>query len=971
AAAPKLPAETTFKFRTPDLALTGARAYWAGAAGATGAIAGAAEARVQVRLSYPVRPADLATRLTVRAAGTTVAARVLTTTISDEITVSLPKLNWTGSFESPIPITVTLAAGLPVPGGTTESAKILSISTEIPPANELAISEMTGAFAQGQGRLSVFTTQPVITDDIPALVSLTPAVPFSVRALDNGFQLVGDFVAGKTYEVRVSGQLRGAFNTTLKQDVTQVVSFGAPPPRIAFADNTRLYLGAAGARNLALELAGVKRVQLTVTKVYEANLQAFLKSGESYGYDYDNARPNDDGDYEDRSFRYYDTDAVGDELLSRTVDVAAMPRQGSARLLHLSLQDLETDRALKGIYVVRVRDTDRRWLQASQVMVVTDIGLVARQSRAGLLLMASSVATAEPLAGVEISCFSTNNQVVARGTTGADGAVTITADQIGTALGGFNQTQDFAAQTHQRPDPSTGYYDSGYNSNHNDATPDGRTTGRFELGLLTAKKGADFSMLDLRRSVVDVARYDVGGLTANAARYLAFCYGDRDLYRPGDTIRAQTLVRHSDDWKPVTGVPLQIRLVLPTGRAYQTQRLTLDAQGASGSRFIIPPTVMTGRWTLEVLTANDVLLASRKLSVEEFLPDRLRLQVEAARKSVAPGEQQTINLTATTLFGPPAAHRRYELEMSIRKAHFAPKGYDEFSFDLKGTAAEDAIGRLGRQVKTGETDDQGRAQIEPYTVAAELRGLGLLTGTAFATVFDETGRPVNRLAEFEIRTQPGLVGLGKFDAWRGLNQPLAVPIVVLSAEGRPLNGQTVAVEVVRRVWETVVERQYGRFAYNSQARDQVVLRQTIATGADGRATLDYTALASGEYEIRAGLAGYDGRVTAPFYAYGSANTTANAFAVNTEGRVDISADKPRYRVGEKAKILLKAPFKGKLLITVERDNVLQRYVVATTSRAASVEIPLTANCRPNVFVTVTAIRPHGPNGADAGPLTVA
>ncbi|MBC7446473.1 MAG: hypothetical protein H7330_00260, partial [Hymenobacteraceae bacterium] len=625
-----------------------------------------------------------------------------------EVTIALPKLNWTGSFENPVPLVVAVAHGLAVPGGA-ETPKLLTISTEIPPANELTISEMTGAFAQGQGRLSIFTTQPVLTDDVPALVSLTPAVPFSVKALDNGFQLVGDFAAGKAYDVQVSGQLRGAFNTTLGQDVKQVVLFGTPPPRVAFADNTRLYLGAAGARNLALELAGVKRVQLTVTKVYESNLQAFLKSGESYGYDYDASAGGGEGEYEDRSYRYYDTDAVGDELLSRTVDVAAMPRQGTARLLHLSLQDLEADRALRGIYVIRVRDLDRRWLQASQVVVVTDIGLVARQSRAGLLVVASSVKTAEPLAGVEIACFSTNNQVVARGTTGADGAVTIAADEIGKRLGGFNQTQNFAAENHTRPNAEDSYYDGGSEGASSKPTADGRTTARFELGLLTAKKDADFSALDLRRSVVDVARYDVGGLTSNAARYMAFCYGDRDLYRPGDTIRAQTIVRHPDDWQPVTGVPLQIRLVLPSGRAYQTQRLTLDAQGGGGSRFIIPPTVMTGRWTLEVLTANDVLLAARKLSVEEFLPDRLRLKVAVGRPSVLPGEAQTVSLTATTLFGPPAANRHYEVEMSLRQKAFQPKGFDEFPFATNATPAADALARLERVLQTGETDATGRA----------------------------------------------------------------------------------------------------------------------------------------------------------------------------------------------------------------------------------------------------------------------
>jgi alpha-2-macroglobulin len=977
AAARKLPSDATFAFHTPFLALTGARGYWAGKPG----VAGAAEARLQLRFNYPVRPADVVAKLRVLANNKAVEAKLVAAAagLTDEVTVALPSLGIYESESNPVPVSIRVAAGLPVPGavGQTDTEQALEIGTEVPPRDALNVTEMTASFAQGQGRLNVFLTQPVVTDDVPALLTLSPAVPFTVRPLDNGFQLVGDFAAGKSYDVTLSGNLRGTFGTTLGQEVRQTVSFGTEPPRVAFADETRLYLGAAGARNLALNLAGVRRVRVTVTKVYETNIQRFLSAEEDYGWD-DEATSNYSGEggeqeYEDHSYRYYDTDAVGDVLLSRTVDVKAMPRQGNARLLHLSLQELEFGSAMKGMYVIRVRDTERRWLQASQLVVVSDIGLVARQSRGGLLVIASSVKTAEPLAGVEIAAYSKNNQVVARGKTAADGTVLIQADQIGAGIGGFNQDQSFSATGSSESEEN--YYNS---SNRADeaanAAPDNQpTTGRFELGLLTARKDKDFSVLDLQKSLVDVARFDVGGYTSNVARYMAFCYGDRDLYRPGDTIRAHTLVRTPDDWQPVTGVPLNIRLVLPTGRSYQTQRLTLDKQGAAPASFIIPPTVMTGRWTIEVLTANDVLLASRKLSVEEFLPDRMRVKVEPVRTSLMPGEVQTINVTATTLFGPPAAHRHYEVEFSLRSKTFQPKGYDDFNFTLN-SSPNGTLESVERVVKEGETDDQGRSEALTYTVPAHLQGMGLLTGTAFAAVFDETGRPVNRLTEFEVRTQPGMVGIGRFEAWRGTNQPLAVPLVILDSKGQPLSSQPLTVRVVRRVWETIVERQYGRFSYNSQPRDQVVLQQQLMSNASGRATLDYNALASGEYEIQAwptGTAGNGGRVSASFYAYGSANTTANAFAVNNEGRVDISADKERYQVGDKAKILLKAPFKGRLLVTVERDRVLQRYSVTTTSRSASIEIPLTADCRPNVFVTVTAIRPHGAGGADASPLTVA
>ncbi len=962
--------DADYTFHTPLLQVEGARAYWA----TSPTVAGAAEARLVLRFNYPVRPQDVQQALTLTTAtGKTVAFTVGGAAPSEEITLAVAQLPGAEVEASPVPLVAKLRAGLKSAAGGEATKAATQTATEVPARTTLLISEMTGAYADGMGLLNVFTTQPVITDDVPALVTLDPAVAFTVKALDNGFQLRGDFKAGAAYTVRISGRLRGVFSTTLGQDYTQTVSFGTAPAQVAFADGGRLYLGAAGARNLALTLAGVQRVSISVTKVYESNAQTFFKSGTRYGYDDDASSASgwgSEGGYEDHSFQYYDTRAVGDVLLARTVDVKSLPRDGKHRLLHLSLQDLEFDKPLKGLYVVRVQDTERRWLQASQVVVVSDIGLIARQSRAGLLVFAASVQTAEPLPGVAVTAYSTTNQAVATATTGADGTVLIPATKIGAGLGGFNTNAGFGNDGTPRRYEGESYSDDGDDPTQRGALAETPTTGRFELGLVTARLADDFSLLDLERSRVDVARFDVGGLQANAARYLAFCYGDRDLYRPGDTIRANTLVRDPDTWAPIKGVPLLARLVLPSGRAYQTQRLTLGPDGAAPATFVIPPSVMTGRWSLEVLTANQVLLTSRKLSVEEFLPDRLRLKVDVTKPTLRPGETQTARLTATTLFGPPAADRRYELETSLRRETFAPKGFDDYDFSLAFLQQQtDAFAAFGQQVLNGQTDAAGQVT-QTFTVPATLADLGLLMGTAFATVFDEAGRPVNRLATFRVPTQAAFFGVKRFDSWVGTNAPLTVPVVALDVDGHPAPRTPVEMLVVRRVWETVVERQYGRFAYNSQPREQVVYRQAGTTDGAGRTTLSYTPLNSGDYEVRVRRPGAPTWVSAPFYAYGGATATANAFAVNPEGRVEISTDKPRYRVGEKAKLLLKAPFAGRLLVTVERDQVLQHFSLTAASRSASVEIPLTETSRPNVFVTVTAIRAQRP-GADNLPLTVA
>ena len=58
-----------------------------------------------------------------------------------------------------------------------------------------------------------------------------------------------------------------------------------------------MYLSSRGYRNLALNLVSVPAVQVTVVKVYENNLEALLRRGNSYGYEYDEEGDGGSFDY--------------------------------------------------------------------------------------------------------------------------------------------------------------------------------------------------------------------------------------------------------------------------------------------------------------------------------------------------------------------------------------------------------------------------------------------------------------------------------------------------------------------------------------------------------------------------------------------------------------------------------------------------------------------------------------------------
>ncbi|WP_165370433.1 alpha-2-macroglobulin family protein [Hymenobacter persicinus] len=920
----KEPSLSKTRFHTPGLQMHEPQLFWS----QSRRVAGTAEMRANLLFNYAVKPADLQPLLKVTQDGKAVAFEVVTAEADSVVGVALTQDVRAGS-----PVTLEIGPGLHPAGSDQTTKQPLTAQVAVPDQQTLLVREVVASIVEGDPVITVLTNQPVSATDVPALLTVEPAVDYAVEALESGFVLKGGFDVDKTYQLSLRSGLRGALGGQLAEPFTQTASFVDERPSLSFANGDKaMYLDALGTRNLGVRIAEVEKVQVTIAKVYANNIQQLLRGGQQYGYDYeeDGEEGGDGGEYENKSYHYYDVENLGNVLTERTYTVAGLPKENGLRLLNLSFKDLEFTGPMKGLYIVKVQDTERQWLQVSKLVSVSDIGLIVKQGKAGrTLVFANSIRTAQPLSGVSVRFVSSNNQVIRTGTTNGAGVAV------------FDSTA---------------------------------ATSRFRLTMVTAQRESDFTFLNLPTSRVETSRFEVGGLQSNAARYQAFLYGDRDLYRPGDTIQTNTVIR-TEGWQaPPSNLPVKIRLLLPTGKEYASLRKKLSADGSFESRFILPASVMTGLYTLEVLTGNDVLLTSRKLSVEEFIPDRLKVTVTAAPAVVGPGQAVNANITALNLFGPPAADRKFEVEFSLKEKRFNPKNYPGYSFGIssgetkrrnyndeeENTSISD---RFEKTTREGTTDATGKGTAT-YEVP-NYEDLGTLEGAAFATVFDESGRPVNRLATFEVQTQRVMFGVQDVPELVSTRQPLALRFVALTPKGQPTSAPA-QIKVVRLLWETVIARQGGRYQYTSQKREQAILTQTRTVGTE--TTLNFTPASSGEYEVRVARPGAETYVASRFYAYGYGDTQSNAFEVNNEGEVTIEADKAKYQPGDVAKLLLKTPFAGRVLVTVERDKVLDHFYVTTDEKSARVSIPIRGNHVPNIYVTATAIREITDNRL---PLTVA
>jgi uncharacterized protein YfaS (alpha-2-macroglobulin family) len=913
----------TVAFHTPYLRLNGAEAYWSKGAGG-------AQAKLKLNFNYPVPGGEAGTNLSVQDGDTRVGFQVGQGGTTSSVPVALQDVTEARTLD------LTVKEGLSVVGTKYKSTTPLQLKTTLPDPRTLEIVRVENGFENNRGYIRVITTQELSPENLadaytvessrpvapepevqydslgnplpskPVAEPARPKLATKAELLENGFVIRGDFNETDTYSLTLNSKLRGALGPTLTEAYTKDLYFGQMPANLEFVHKKAVYLTSKGHRNVAVNIVNIPKVQVRISKIYENNILAFLQNNryENYRYDEDGATPNG-YEYSEDGGNYSDV------IVQKTLETENLPKTGGVSLLNLSLPDASN--SFRGIYLVSLNSNDEYYHHAAKLVSISDIGLISKNAGDEFLVFAHSIRNSEPLSGVQINLVSSNNQTIQTVKTNASGVAVF-----------------------------------------KDITQSG-----FTPALVTARTDDDFNYLHLGDTRVETSRFEVDGKRDNASGFDAFVYGDRNIYRPGETVHFNAIIR-KQTWDSPGEIPLKVRFLMPNGREYRTLRLTTNAQGAASADIPLETAAVTGSYQLEVLNANDALLASQPISVEEFMPDRIRVDVRSAKARYSSGETAAVSAVATNLFGPPAADRNYEMELQVNRQLFRPKGFDSFVFDIQDNT------KFKSDVRQGKTDATGNAN-ESFVLPATWKDMGLLDAKCFVSVFDETGRPVNRLQQFTIQTQPVLYGIGMPDTYVGTNAPVSIPLVALNADGTLLTA-TGQLDIVKHDYQTVIEKNPdGSMKYSSKKQSKIVFSRAV-TFAKGRASVSYAPPVSGEYEVRLRRAGAASWTSQSFYAYGYGQTSSTSFEVNNEGQVEMTFDKPKYKVGEKAKVLFKTPFAGKLLITIERNKVLEYKVLETDSKSAEYSFGIGEEHLPNVYVSATLFREM--DDADL-PLTVA
>ncbi len=857
--------------------------------------------KANLEFSYAVNPQDLPARLTVTVDGATQqGVRVMTTERNRIIPVELGTVT---QMDKDRKISVALAADLLSPETNTKITQDKPFEFTLPALGELKIYGHEAGFDGVDGYIMVRTSQEVDPSTVKSFIRLDPNVDFSVSATGSSFTLRGKFQPGTTMKMTIAEGLESYLGGKTQSPYEADVFIGSVPPSFRFGSASGVYMLLGGEKKLEIVTVNLPKLLVKVSQVFQNNLVYFVQNGRYYDYDYSDDE-SDDSPASRRKYRYY-VGNYGRLLSLDTMMIAGPDNQQVSSYLNL---DKYMHTGYKGFYLIEISNPAESWRSTSKLVSVSDLAIISKRSPDNAMVFVTSLETAKPVSGALVSMVSTNNQVVVSGKTDGDGVARFTELQ--------SKSKDFPLQ------------------------------------LVTAELDNDFNFLTFDDYRVETSRFDVGGKHDNNTVYDALMYGDRNLYRPGETVVVSGIIRNLTESLPAS-MPVRLRIISPRGSTIGDQQLTLNADGSFETTFPTRPASLTGEYQFELYAGNGTYLASYKASVEEFMPDRLRVNLTPSRERAKAGESLQYQLSAHNFFGPPAAGKSWQFEGSFDPIPYVSKAYPAFRF------SNDAVKPTAMQPVTeeGKTDQNGGAAFT-IDVPEDLQTQGMVRLRARVAVFDESGRPVYQGAQTILDPRTFYLGVhntGPYYISPGV--PQKIQIVAVDPADKPINGFRARISVIRYEWHSVL-RQYGSdkaLRYVSERRE-IPERNDVVTVSDGPAEFSYAVQRSGEYVVRVSKDGDAGFNEFRFYSYSWGSTDVTSFQVDPEARVDIVLDKAVYAPGDKAHVLFQTPFPGTMLVTVERNGVLNYHYLDVVNNAATLDLPVEEKYLPNVYISAVLFR---------------
>jgi uncharacterized protein YfaS (alpha-2-macroglobulin family) len=291
-----------------------------------------------------------------------------------------------------------------------------------------------------------------------------------------------------------------------------------------------------------------------------------------------------------------------------------------------------------------------------------------------------------------------------------------------------------------------------------------------------------------------------------------------------------------------------------------------------------------------------------------------------------------------------------------RPYYYVPKGLEGFLFASSTQFAREGQSRAPEVVTRNATLDDAGADEMSINPALDLDGSARIYRFE-VTVTGADNQPVSSAQE--VRALPPFVLGMKLPRYSEKPFTLSPEILAVGINDKPVKGQEVTVRLYKRIWHSHLRETHfatGEARYVTEQED-VKLAEKAVTTEEKPVTPAFELKESGVYVVELVARDKLGRVqtlSADLYVGGQ---TPVAWQKSRQGVFSLTPDKPKYRPGETARLILQSPFQqGRALVVVEEPEGNTYTWLEVSGGKAVHELAIRPQHVPNVPVHVALMR---------------
>jgi len=758
-------------------------------------------------------------------------------------------------------------------------------------------------------------------------ISLDPESNFKYSVLENQVRIYPDERKPGDYTLTIRKQVLSLYGKAMKEDYQCKIAIGDVKPSIKWLSKGEV-LPSSNRSTILFQSTNYQKAEIRVKRIYSNNILQYMQ--------YDTW----DANYQIRNV----AKAIADTTIvlgSREDIMAKGPANYGVELSKI----FKSERGC--IYRLEIRGIDPIATETAEGeggddesesnyndyyfgdystfgdrscdVLASDLGIIAKGNGSfAYTVFITNIVTGNPISGAHVRLFNYVQQQIGIGVTNADGKVEIKCPE--------------------------------------------------EAFAIIANQGEDRNYLKITNEAsLSTSNFDVGGI-ASGKSGKAFIFGDRGVWRPGDTIHVTAVCQFGKNGVP-DGYPVTAELLNPDGQAVQTY----SRKGIKGGMYHFPFTTSandrTGRWKVRLTVADETF--EKPLQIETVKPNRLKIDLRFNDGGISDASGVKWQLRSEWLTGLPANGLKTSATGILSSADTGFKGYDGFVFeDIDKSISRSEINLFESNLGTdGALNISGPLDLSSYKIS------GMLNLFATVRVFERSGDFSE--SSFSTKISPFKVYVGLKlnqersewgDDFINKTKTQTINIVALDKNGAKAHLANARLEVCRVDWSwwwNASDRDLASYMQDKSITP-VVNESVSLTSGKQDFSVDLTKVQSGLYYFRISdpVGGHSAGCLAEIRTSGSESASIAGGEGST--KLNSTLDKTSYKAKETAKLSIPSSEGSRALVSIEKNgSILNTFWTRCKSGSTVIPIKITKDMLPNAYAFVTLVQPHSSTINDA------